>query len=240
LPELRAVIFDYYGTLAELDRPMRERMFDDLAVAIGAGLAPGQAMRHWRDMVENDAQVRFGGVQPPLDGEAPSFRTFRDVWLTRCGILFRSWNVDADATLGAEMYARSHAEAMAYREVPRALAALRSRFRLAVLSDADTDFLTASIERNGLQFEAIVSSEEVGAYKPHISMFRAVCERLSITPEEAAYVGDSPWADIAGARHAGMRAVWINRYDTTWPETQEPPDAIIRSLEELSAVLGDE
>jgi putative hydrolase of the HAD superfamily len=237
LADLRAVIFDYYGTLAELDRPMRERLFDDLAAEIRAGLALGEAMRDWRGMVENDAHVRFGGVRPPLDGECPPFRTFRDVWLTRCGVLFRSWNVDAEATLGADMYARSHAEAMAYPDVVPALESLRSGFRLAVLSDADTDFLTASIERNKLVFEAVVSSEDVGAYKPHVSMFRAVCGQLAIEPEKTAYVGDNPWADMAGARNAGMRAVWINRYETVWPESQEPPDATIRSLVELPAVL---
>ena len=70
-------------------------------------------------------------------------------------------------------------------------------------------------------------------------MFRAVCERLAVEPKEAAYVGDSPWADMAGARNAGMRSIWINRHGLDWPEDQEPPDATIQSLAELPAALDE-
>ena len=44
---LQAVIFDYYGTLAEFAQPRRERVFDDLARRLGIDLPPGEAFRHW-------------------------------------------------------------------------------------------------------------------------------------------------------------------------------------------------
>jgi 2-haloalkanoic acid dehalogenase type II len=235
--ERKAVIFDYYETLAEISLPIRERLFDDLARRVGLDLTPGEAFRHWRELTASDWRLRLGGRRPPLDGPIPPFHTFREAWLERSGQLFQQWGVDAPPEVGADAYAAAHAGAVVYPDAPPALAALRGRYRLAVLSDADGDFLASSVQRSGLSFEAVVTSEELRAYKPHISLFREVCVRLGVQPSEAVYVGDTPWSDIEGARHAGMRAVWINRHDASWPEDIEPPPAVARSLEELVELL---
>ena len=98
--------------------------------------------------------------------------------------------------------------------------------------DADHDFLDANLRRHGLRFDAVVSSEELRVYKPHVSIFHETCARLGVAPDEAIYLGDSPWADVAGARNAGLRAVWLNRRNTAWPDDIEPPK------ETVSAVTG--
>ena len=232
-----AVIFDYYETLAQLASAERERAFDELARRCGLDLPPGEAYEHWRDRIANDRAVRFGGTRPPLDGVAPPFQTFRETWIERFGQLFRLWGVDAPPALGADAYRDAHGAAAPYPDAPPALDALRARYRLALLSDADLDFLSANVSRNGLAFEAVVASEDVCAYKPHVSMFREVCARLAIEPEQAVYVGDSPWADIAGARHAGLHAVWLNRHGAQWPRDIEPPENEVASLEQLLAAL---
>jgi len=232
------VIFDYYETLAELSFAQRERTFDDLARRVGADLAPGEAYRDWRGRTTRDTVLRLRAHdRPPLDGERLPFISFRDVWQRRFGELFRAWGVAAEAGVGTEAYVTAHSSALAYADVAPALDDLRRSYRLAVLSDADHGFLTASIERNGLDFETVVSSEEARAYKPHVSIFREACARLGIEPEAAVYVGDSPWPDIAGARHAGLRAVWINRHGASWPADIEPPETTVRSLSELPSVL---
>ncbi len=234
---LRVVVFDYYETLAELTQPIRERTFDDLARGVGVELPPGEAYRHWTQLVENDAKVRFDGKRPPLDGAAPPFRTFREVWLVRFAALFERWGVNASPEVGAEAYACAHAKARLYPDVRPAIEELHGRYRLVVLSDADTEFLSASIRANDLAFDAVVDSEGVGAYKPHVSLFRAACNRLGAASNEAVYVGDSPWADIAGARNAGLRPVWMNRHGATWPEEIGPPESAVRTLAELSSLL---
>lgn len=237
MANVTAVVFDYYETLAELSWETRERVFDDLARRVGLELPPGEAYCHWRELASRDWVLRLGGRQrPPLDGPPP-FVTFREVWLERSRQLFQQWGVDAPAELGADAYRGAHARAVAYPDALPALDALHGRYRLAVLSDADGDFLAESMRRNGLSFEAVVCSEQVRAYKPHVSMFREVCARLSVEPAEAVYVGDSPWADIEGARHAGLRAVWLNRHGATWPQDIASAEAAIRSLDELVKVL---
>jgi len=235
---LKAVVFDYYETLAELSPETRGRVFDDLARRVGLDLSPGEAYRHWRELTMKDWLLRLGGRQrPPLDGPTPPFRSFREVWLERSRELFQAWGVDAAAELGLDAYRGAHAGAAAYPDVLAALEALRGRYRLAVLSDADRDFLEQSLKTNGFDFEAVVASEDLRAYKPHVSLFREVCARLGLEPSEAVFAGDSPWADIAGARHAGMRAFWLNRHDAAWPEDIKPRPATVSSLEELAGLL---
>ncbi len=198
-----AVIFDYYETLAELSLTMRERLFDELARRVGRALPAGEGFRHWRENTAGDLALRLDGRRAPLDGPPPPFVTFGDVWLERMRQLFQHWDVEAPGELGADAYTRLHGEAVVYPDVPPALEVLRGRYRLAVLSDADTGFLQASIRRNGLAFETVVASDEMRAYKPHVSLFREVCDRLHVAPERAVYVGDSPLG-----RHRGCAPRW--------------------------------
>lgn len=237
MAKLKAIVFDYYETLAEIFLATLERIFDDLARRVGVDLPLGEGYRHWRELTPSDWKLRLGGLLP-LDGPAPTYRRFWDIWLEQTRELFAHWGADVPPETGADACAAMHAEAVAYPEVPGALKALRGRYRLAVLSDADSDFLHESIRRNGFTFDAVITSDEMRAYKPHVSLFRYVCERLGVTPERAAYVGDSPWADIAGARHAGLRAAWVNRHGARWPDDIDPPTAEIASLSELADVLA--
>jgi 2-haloalkanoic acid dehalogenase type II len=236
---LSAVIFDYYETLAELSFAMRERTFDDLARSVGLDLPPGEAFRDWREHTTRDVVTRLGGqTRPPFDGEPWPFVSFRDVWRTRSAELFAYWGVEASADVGVQAYVAAHAGAGLYADVLPAVTALGGRYRLAVLSDADVEFLAGSMERNGLALDLAVASDEVQVYKPHESFFRQVCARLGIEPSRAVYVGDSPWADIAGARNAGLRPIWLNRHRAIWPDDIAPPETEIASLDELPAALA--
>ena len=236
---LKAVVFDYYETIAELSEETRERAFDDLARDLGVQLAAGEAFRQWRELTTRDWDIRLGGQQrPPLDGTPMPFVSFRDVWAQRSAELFRHWGVDTPGEAGAEMYERVHGRALAFPDVAPALEALHGRYALAVLSDADDGFLVASLRRNSLSFELVVSSEKLRAYKPHESLFRETCARLGVAPGEALYIGDSPWADIAGARHAGLSAAWLNRRGRGWPDDIETPETVVTSLSELAALLS--
>jgi 2-haloalkanoic acid dehalogenase type II len=237
--DVAAVIFDYYETLAELSFAMRERTFDELARSVGLDLPPGEAFRHWRERTTKDTVLRLGGnARPPFEGPAHPFVSFQEVWRKRGRELFREWCVAHPAEVCVEAYVAAHAGAGLYPDVLPAIAALRGRYRLAVLSDADAGFLAPSMERNGLALDLAVASDEVGVYKPHESFFRHVCARLSVEPARAVYVGDSPWADIAGARNAGLRAIWLNRHGAIWPDDIEPSATEIASLDELPAALA--
>ncbi len=88
----------------------------------------------------------------------------------------------------------------------------------------------------GRYFDARVFSDEVGVRKPRPEIFRTALEALKLPPEEVFHVGDDVGADIAGAKAAGMRAVW---FDTgRWPDADAlHADAEIHDHAELCEVL---
>lgn len=66
------------------------------------------------------------------------------------------------------------------------------------------------LEAAGLPaFDAVSVSAEVGARKPHSLIFRDVCTKLDVKPEEAVFVGDTWSTDVVGALRSGLAPVWI-------------------------------
>ena len=64
----------------------------------------------------------------------------------------------------------------------------------------------------------MVSSDQVGVRKPHSVIFQQALTELGVKPENAMHVGDRLQADIEGARHAGLTAVWMRRARPTEEE----------------------
>ncbi len=69
--------------------------------------------------------------------------------------------------------------------------------------------------------DALVTSEEIGAAKPDARIFHRALERTGGRPEGAVMVGDSWGSDIVGARAAGIRPIWFNRFRLPRPEARE-------------------
>lgn len=114
------------------------------------------------------------------------------------------------------------------------LGALRSRFRLAIVSNFYGN-LAAVCRETGLEelLDAAIDSAVVGASKPDPRIFRAALDELRVTPAEAVFVGDSLERDMHGARALGMRHVWISGR----PGGCCPDDRVIASLRNVSEAL---
>lgn len=98
-------------------------------------------------------------------------------------------------------------------DAPPALERLRdSGSRLAALSNSPIDTLTAQLAYAGLDgfFEAAMSVEEVGVFKPHARAYQWAAERLNLAPGACMLVAAHGW-DVAGARWAGLRAAFVAR-----------------------------
>ena len=80
-----------------------------------------------------------------------------------------------------------------------------------MVSNIDRAVLEAALEWHGLAFAAVVTSEDVGAYKPARAMFQQALVAIGRHADEVVHVGDSLTADVAGAHAAGLAAIWVNR-----------------------------
>jgi 2-haloacid dehalogenase len=96
-------------------------------------------------------------------------------------------------------------------EVPRVLARLRAqRLRLGVVTNCSTELGRRAAARCGLAFDAVVTAEEVGFYKPRPEPYRAILATLNLTANHVLFVAGSS-ADVAGAAGVGMPVIWHNR-----------------------------
>lgn len=82
--------------------------------------------------------------------------------------------------------------------------------------------------------EFVISSANLGRIKPEASIFRIALERVGVAPHEAVHVGDHYYADVLGARAAGIYPVLLDR----WELAAGGDCAVIKSLEELPALLS--
>ena len=88
------------------------------------------------------------------------------------------------------------------------LATLSRDFQLIALSNIDDELFAWSAAAMGNPFAALISAEQVGAYKPDARMFEALLDRAE---GPILHVAQSRFHDIQPASAAGLDTVWINR-----------------------------
>jgi putative hydrolase of the HAD superfamily len=115
---------------------------------------------------------------------------------------------------------------------------LRARgFRMAVVSNfVDTLQAVCALHQLTPYFDTIISSVEARAMKPDPRIFRIATRRLGVDAADAWHIGDNYWADVLGARAAGITPVLVDR-DNACPR----PDCMtVTSLTELLELLDQE
>jgi 2-haloacid dehalogenase len=128
----------------------------------------------------------------------------------------------------------------AFPEVPEALARVRAAgLATAILSNGTPAMLAAAVDAAGLgnRFDAVLSVEEVGAFKPDPRVYQLAVDRLGIRARAIAFVSSNGW-DAYAASAFGMQVVWCNRYDQRRERLPGAPDREIKTLADLPALVG--
>lgn len=108
-----------------------------------------------------------------------------------------------------------------------ALDALRGRTKLAVVTNCSVRLGRLAAERLDVHWDAIVTAEEAGCYKPDPRPYRLALAQLGIEPHDAAFVAGSGY-DLFGTSAVGLRTYWHNRVGLARPDGA-PPAALERS-----------
>jgi len=115
---------------------------------------------------------------------------------------------------------------------------LRQKFKIVVLSNGENDYL-AQIVKNRIRFDfdAVISVEDVGVFKPSPQVYRYAARILMAEPCELMMVSAHSF-DAVGARASGYRAAYVNRYDLPYDETPYRFDIEARDFLDLADKLG--
>jgi 2-haloacid dehalogenase len=102
----------------------------------------------------------------------------------------------------------------AFPDSAAALAYLRRRYRLVIVSNVDRASFRHSNDRLGVTFDAVVTAEDAGAYKPAPNHFQLALERLAemgVAKDRVLHVAQSLYHDHVPAKRLGLRTMWVNR-----------------------------
>jgi putative hydrolase of the HAD superfamily len=228
---VRAVLLDFYGTLARNADPTFE--IDEVLAKRGYRLPDGLRDQMWNgdlDGIEHVDQSRS--------------REHYTAWQQQRLLALLT---EADVHPGehdvivAELEAgRGNRALRAYPEVPETLRALRAKgLRLAICSNWDWD-LESAVAEAGLEgsVDVLVSSAWAGARKPHPRIFRRTLEQLELGPRDVAFVGDTWGPDVDGPRALEMCAIYLER-EGHWPDPTLPsaPAQKVARVRDLTGLL---
>ncbi len=124
-----------------------------------------------------------------------------------------------------------------FPEVPAALARLRTRAKLVVLSNGDPDMLEAAKAHHGIPFDAMVSVAVANAFKPHVATYTKAAQIIGVPMGQVLFVANHAF-DCIGAKSAGMRTAFIDRRRRPFGATPHQPDLIVPSMTELAALVA--
>lgn len=235
MPETKAVITDYIGTLAN---------------APNYNLEASRAKLH-KILTETGFKIRLDAFLAAYNKAHEKYRIVRYKKLKE--VTNAIWISEALNTLGYEtnpedprlktalnIFFQEYVDTLELRPyAKRLIRKIAENCKLGLVSNFTyTPVIYASLRKLGISqfFNAVVVSEEAGWRKPHKRIFQDVLRRLQVTAEETVYIGDSPLEDIEGAKAVGMKTVFVPSQFYSMQDLRgirQPPDAIVEDLHEI-------
>jgi len=123
-----------------------------------------------------------------------------------------------------------------FPEVPEALARIKTRYALVVLSNGDPDMLEAAKQYHKVPFDQVISVAEANSFKPHVATYTKAAELCGVKPDQILFVANHAF-DCIGAKSAGMRTAFIDRRSRPFGETPHQPDILVPTMKDLADAI---
>jgi 2-haloacid dehalogenase len=230
--EFRVLTFDCYGTLIDWETGILE------------------VVRPWArraGISASDAEIlgAFGEAESAAEHDLPT-ALYPDVLRATFARIAKHFGRPEDPAT-ADLFGKSVGDWPAFADTSDALRRLQRRFKLVVVSNVDRASFARSQKRLGIVFDAVVTAEEVGAYKPDAKMFRRaleVAKEFGAGPENVLHVAQSLYHDHVPAKSFGLKTVWVRRPSkrgefgaTKDPGVEVKPDLVVHSMKELADLV---
>lgn len=175
-------------------------------------------------------------IKVELEVESETYRKYHEVLGLAVKKLFKNEGFDVSDDDALE-FANSIYSWQPFPETRNSLAALKDKgYKLVILSNIDNEIIKKSIELIGIDFDGVVTAQEVGSYKPAHGHWEEMLKRFNTKKEEVLHVAASYVHDIIPAKEQGFDAIWINRNNEK-PTTETRPDLEFNDLTSLPETL---
>jgi 2-haloacid dehalogenase len=209
-----ALVFDAYGTLYDVHS----------VLARCESCWPGKGMQLsqlWRSK-----QLEYTWQRSLMQRYAPFSTVTREALAYSCEALGLELSVAQMEGLMAEYLSLA-----TYPDVANAMKGLKATKR-AILSNGSPDMLQPLVQHSGLQFDAVISVDELKIFKPAPQVYELAVKKLNTDKDRIGFVSSNCW-DAMGAKSYGFKVYWINRTKAPVDRLGFQPDGILSSLGDL-------
>jgi 2-haloalkanoic acid dehalogenase type II len=199
LTDFKVLTFDCYGTLIDWETGML------------AALAP-IAARASRPIGRDEILAAHARHEAKQQEMTPA-KLYRDLLAVVCKRLAEEWGV-AVTWDECVAYGRSVRDWPAFPDTAEALRYLKQHYRLVILSNIDNETFAFSNRKLGVEFDAILTAEDIGSYKPSPRNFEYMIDTLAgmgLKKTDILHTAESLFHDHGPANRFGLANCWIHR-----------------------------
>jgi putative hydrolase of the HAD superfamily len=240
--DLRALLFDVNSTLVDIETDEgQESIYEAISrflIYQGIRWPPGALRERYFQIMA--AQRKASRETYPEVNVAAVWRAVLDEGQVVAPPPAPETQPPLPQLLAALHRALAHKRLVLYPDVRRVLDALRSRFALGVVTDAQSAYAVPELRAVGLAdlVATVVVSGDNGYRKPDPRLFATALAALQVRPDQAIYVGNDMYCDIYGAQQAGLRAVFFATQYGRKAYEQVVPEYTIHRFADLPAAMA--
>ncbi len=213
----KVATFDCYGTLVDWEGGLAGFLYTLMLREGVADPPPGRELR------ERWEAIQFEMIQG-------SYRSYKEILGESVLAWCREYGVP-DRDVYGEALVDSMRAWQPFPDTRPALERVRDAgVRLAILSNTDCDIISHTLKQIGVPFDEVITAEDAGAYKPSLTGFEHLLERLGEDPGDIVHVAFGFKYDIGPAKKLGMGTGWVNRHSEPLPDAATVPDHEWRDL----------
>ena len=232
---IKAIFFDLDGTLRH-SVPSGGEVFTDYVKTLGVHVNEEARLRALR--WEHFYWASSADLRNDLLAHSTETEQFWIEYSRRRLIALgaqEEWALEFAPKISAHMGEVYKPESIVPEDVRRTLPHLKeSGYILGVISNRDKPFQDVLDEHGiGEFFDFSLAAGEVNVFKPDPGLFEHALRRVHVSAGEALYVGDNYYADVVGARAAGLQPVLYDPLGI-FPD---PDCATIKSFDELNSIV---
>jgi len=224
--DIKVCMFDQYGTVVDMQKGLTEVVTPYLQGKGWTG-RPDAFVTWWRRTHFENSMI-----DALLHTTHTSYREIGeravDYTLERAGIAHTKAEVEA--------LVEAIIRLQPFPDVPEALARLRGRYKLVVLSNGDPDMLEAAKAWHKVPFDEVISVAAAQSFKPHVATYTKAAELLGVTMDQVLFVANHAF-DCIGAKAAGMRTAFIDRRNRPFGATPHQPDIRVPDMASLADLM---
>ena len=220
MSKVKAVIFDAYGTLFDVNS--------------AAEKCKNQIGDKWESFANywRITQLEYTWLRSLM-------KRHKDFWKVTEDSLDKSMKVFNISQNMKEELLSLYKKLSTFPEVNDTLKQLKNKnLKLAILSNGSPDLLNELVNSNDLTeiFDDLFSIEEVKIYKPDNKVYEIPVNKYKIKPEEIVFLSSNTW-DVSGGGNYGYQSIWVNRNNNIFDNLDYKPKHEIKNLKQLLDII---